>query len=131
MVAARTIHAWIRFVFFATTPLHAKAKASKRKTGSTNKQSTGMDIYEVLGLLNSDLYTYLHFKLFGGVNKIARENLMALPLPSLSPENHKKLRALVQEVIRTKDDRPLQDFVNLEIFDLTKEEVIYMESIFK
>ena len=91
----------------------------------------GMDIYEVLGLLNSDLYTYLHFKLFGGVNKIARENLMALPLPSLSPENHKKLRALVQEVIRTKDDRPLQDFVNLEIFDLTKEEVIYMESIFK
>jgi hypothetical protein len=39
VVTARTIHTWIRFVFFATALLHAKAKSSKRKTGSTNKQS--------------------------------------------------------------------------------------------
>lgn len=86
-----------------------------------------MDIYEVLGLLNSSLYSYLHLKLFGGVNKIARENLMALPLPNLSSANHHKLRELVQKTIQTGDHRVLEDFINMEIFHLTEEEVQYIE----
>jgi SAM-dependent methyltransferase len=37
----------------------------------------GLDIYTVMGFLNSQLYSYLNIKLFGGVNKIAKENLIA------------------------------------------------------
>ena len=86
-----------------------------------------MDIYEVLGLLNSDLYSYLHLKLFGGVNKIARENLMALPFPSLNLVNHEKLRALVNDAIENEDDGPLQDFIHFEIFNLTIEEIAHIK----
>ena len=87
-----------------------------------------MDIYEVLGLLNSDLYSYLHLKLFGGVNKIARENLMALPFPSLNLVNHEKLRALVKDAIENEDDGPLQDFIHFKIFNLTIEEISHIKN---
>ena len=50
-----------------------------------------LDIYAILALLNSNLYSYLHLKLFGGVNKIAKENLMALPLPKLSATQNKTI----------------------------------------
>jgi methylase of polypeptide subunit release factors len=84
---------------------------------------SGMDIYVVMGILNSDLYSYLHYKIFGGVNKIARENLMALPLPRLDSSNHEKLRELVQMVIRVGDDLELQTFINSTIFGLSDEEI--------
>jgi hypothetical protein len=90
-----------------------------------------MDIYEVLGLLNSDLYSYLHLKLFGGVNKIARENLMALPLPKMTAAKHLELRALVQEVMHSKDDRPLQDFINTDIFSLSDQEIAHIKNTLK
>ena len=84
---------------------------------------SGMDIYVVMGILNSDLYSYLHYKIFGGVNKIARENLMALPLPRLNSKNHEELRELVQTVIRVGDDRVLQTYINSTIFGLSDEEI--------
>jgi len=79
-------------------------------------------------LLNSDLYSYLHLKLFGGVNKIAKENLMALPLPELSSKQDETLRKLVLEVLETGDDSKVQAFVNRDIFNLTEQQITYLIS---
>jgi hypothetical protein len=87
-----------------------------------------LDAYTILGLLNSDLYTYLHLKLFGGVNKIAKENLMALPLPKLTDEQNKNLKEYVLRVIESGNDDLLQAYVNNEIFSLTEIEVGHIAS---
>jgi hypothetical protein len=87
---------------------------------------TGLDIYTIMGLLNSDLYSYLHLKLFGGVNKIAKENLMALPLPRLTKEEDEKMRMLVFETTESGDDSLLQTYINEEIFKLSHEEVLHI-----
>jgi hypothetical protein len=85
-----------------------------------------IDAYSLLGLLNSDLYSYLHLKLFGGVNKIAKENLMALPLPKLSQKQDLELKNLVLKAIENKNDSLVQDFINYEIFDLNVEQIQYI-----
>jgi hypothetical protein len=82
-----------------------------------------LDAYSILGLLNSDLYTYLHLKLFGGVNKIAKENLMALPFPKLTDEQNRNLTEYVFRAIESGDDDLLQAYINNEIFSLTETEV--------
>ena len=82
-----------------------------------------LDAYTILGLLNSDLYTYLHLKLFGGVNKIAKENLMALPFPKLTDEQNRNLTEYVFRAIESGDDDLLQAYINNEIFSLTETEV--------
>jgi predicted RNA methylase len=87
-----------------------------------------LDAYTILGLLNSDLYSYLHLKLFGGVNKIAKENLMALPFPKLTDEQNKNLNEYVLRAIKSGDDDLLQAYVNNEIFSLTETEVDHIAS---
>lgn len=89
------------------------------------------DVYSLLGLLNSDLYSYLHLKLFGGVNKIAKENLMALPLPKLSQKQDLELKNLVLKAIENKNDSLVQDFINYEIFDLNIEQIQYISEALK
>ena len=85
-----------------------------------------IDIYSLLGLLNSDLYSYLHLKLFGGVNKIAKENLMALPLPRLTQRQNETLKNLVLKTMDTGDDSQAQNYINEEIFDLSVEQVQFI-----
>jgi hypothetical protein len=87
-----------------------------------------LDPYTILGLLNSDVYSYLHLKLFGGVNKIAKENLMALPFPELTREQNANLKELVLQTIETGNDEALQVFINNEIFRLTESEIAHMGS---
>jgi type I restriction-modification system DNA methylase subunit len=88
-----------------------------------------LDVYTILALLNSDLYSYLHLKLFGGVNKIAKENLMALPLPGVSPQDTKEIKRLVKDVLAGKSDAPLQAYIERKIFNLTDAEVAYVRGI--
>lgn len=86
----------------------------------------GVDAYTILGLLNSDLYSYLHLKLFGGVNKIAKENLMALPLPKLTKEQDIKIKSLVLITIKTGNDEEIQQYINKELFQLTRSEISHI-----
>lgn len=88
----------------------------------------GLDIYAVAALLNSHLYSYLHLKLFGGVNKIAKENLMALPLPGISSVDGMVVRELTENAMRSGNDSSLQDYINRTLFGLTDSEIEYMES---
>ena len=85
-----------------------------------------LDPYTILGLLNSDVYSYLHLKLFGGVNKIAKENLMALPFPELTREQNANLKELVLQTIETGNDEALQVFINNEIFRFTESEIAHI-----
>jgi hypothetical protein len=85
-----------------------------------------IDVYSLLGLLNSDLYSYLHLKLFGGVNKIAKENLMALPLPKLTQKQNETLKNLVLKAMDTGDDSEVQNYINQEIFDISMEQVHFI-----
>ena len=85
-----------------------------------------LDIYTILALLNSNLYSYLHLKLFGGVNKIAKENLMALPLPGISTDENMAIKKLTQKTIQTENDEHLQNYINNEIFKLSENEIAYI-----
>ena len=85
-----------------------------------------LDAYCVLALLNSNLFSFIHYKMFGGVNKIAKENLMSLPLPKIAEKDKVTLVQLTKNVIRNGDDTDLQNFVNHQIFNLTETEIKYI-----
>lgn len=89
----------------------------------------GMDILVVMAFLNSNLYSYLHLKLFGGVNKVAKENLMELPLPGISTREKSMLSELVKKTIQQGDDTCLQDYINKDIFGLSGYEIGYINSL--
>jgi hypothetical protein len=86
-----------------------------------------LDIYTIMGILNSNLYSYLNIKLFGGVNKIAKENLQSLPIPKLSSSDNIYIKKLVMDIIEnnTTDDI-LQNYINKNIFNLTDVEIRYI-----
>lgn len=88
----------------------------------------GLNIYTVMALLNSNLYSYLHLKMFGGVNKIAKENLMALPLPGISKEQDEILKELTLDAMDREDDEYLQKYINEMIFNLTPDEIAYINN---
>lgn len=85
-----------------------------------------LDIYVIMALLNSNLYSYLHLKLFGGVNKIAKENLMALPLPGISTEKNVVIKELIGDSIQRENDEYLQKYINKKIFGLSENEIEYI-----
>jgi len=86
----------------------------------------GVDIYTIMGLLNSQIYSFLNIKMFGGVNKIAKENLQSLPLPKLSNTENLQIKELVLLAINTDDDTELQKFIHQNIFNLSEDEVEYI-----
>jgi hypothetical protein len=81
-----------------------------------------------MGLLNSELYSYLNLKLFGGVNKVSKENLQSLPLPKVSNEENEHIKNLVLLIIENGDDNELQKYINKNIFGLTEEEIKYINN---
>lgn len=83
----------------------------------------------VMGFLNSDLYSYLHYKLFGGVNKVAKENLSALPFPALTPKQKEELETLLSEVMSSGNDEIFQSYIAAEVFRLTEIEADYVKSV--
>ena len=90
----------------------------------------GYDIRAVMALLNSNLYSYLHLKMFGGVNKIAKENLMSLPFPKINEHQNKRLVELVYDSVEKCNDSELQAYINFSIFRLSEEEVRYIDRIY-
>ena len=86
----------------------------------------GFDIYTVMGILNSQLYSYLNIKLFGGVNKIAKENLQTLPFPKISNKQNLYIKELVMKVMETSDDSYLQNYIHKNIFGLSDSEIEYI-----
>jgi len=86
----------------------------------------GFDIYTIMGILNSQLYSYLNIKLFGGVNKIAKENLQKLPIPKISNKQNLYIKELVMKVMETSDDSYLQNYIHKNIFELSNSEIEYI-----
>jgi tRNA1(Val) A37 N6-methylase TrmN6 len=86
----------------------------------------GFDIHTIMGILNSQLYSYLNIKLFGGVNKIAKENLQALPIPKISEKQNLYIKELVIKVMKTDDDSYLQNYIHKDIFGLSTSEIKYI-----
>lgn len=86
----------------------------------------GFDMHTIMGILNSQLYSYLNIKLFGGVNKISKENLQALPIPKISNKQNLYIKELVMKVIETSDDSYLQNYIHKNIFGLSKSEIDYI-----
>ena len=76
--------------------------------------------------LNSQLYSYLNIKLFGGVNKIAKENLQKLPIPKISNRQNLYIKELVMKVMETSDDSYLQNYIHKNIFELSNSEIEYI-----
>jgi hypothetical protein len=87
----------------------------------------GYDIVSVMAFLNTDLYSYLHLKLFGGVNKIAKENLAALPFPAITTQQNKDIIKLTKAASSTGNDLLLQKYIDESIFGLNQTERNYIK----
>jgi len=113
-----------------------RLKVSIDKSGSLTTNSANIVIPKVPGhtietiaaLLNSDLYSFLNVKMFGGVNKVARENLEHLPMPRLSKKQANILTAMVR-AYDGDDDTALQEFVHVCIFGLTDSELAHIRNL--
>jgi len=79
----------------------------------------GNTIDTIAALLNSGLYSFLHIKMFGGVNKVARANLEALPLPQLNDIEIQR----IHNFLRNGDYSKAEEFIHTQIFALTDSEI--------
>ena len=68
----------------------------------------------------------MHLKLFGGVNKVAKENLMALPFPKIEADQDARLTLLARVAFDSGNNSDVNHFVNFELFELTQAQVDYM-----
>jgi len=89
----------------------------------------GYDAITTMSMLNSDLYSFLYIKLFGGVNKIGKEHLMALPFPKLSVPERNKIAKLYQKTLSESSDNELQNVIHREIFDLSDDEISHIRNV--
>lgn len=113
-----------------------RLKVAIDRSGSLTTNSANIIIPDVLGhsietvaaLLNSDLYSFLNVKMFGGVNKVARENLEHLPMPIISENQRKTLEALVRSYDGC-NDSSIQKYVHVEIFGLTSTEIAHIKGL--
>lgn len=88
-----------------------------------------LSIESVLGLLNSNLYSYLNKKLFGEI-KTSKLNLQNLPFPEFSASENGRLTRAVRNILSGKrtDDQEVQDFVN-NYYGLSEKQVDYIASV--
>ena len=105
------------------------------RTGSLTINSANIFIPKIPGyssetvaaFLNSDLYSYLNLKMFGGVNKVAKENLMAMPFPRISTNLNAQITELVKEAESSQDDYKIQRLICEEIYGLSKDQIRYIQ----
>lgn len=84
-----------------------------------------LSIRALLALLNSELYQYLHLKLFGEI-KILQGNLVQLPLPFLTEEEDKLLASCVERIEEAGMDEKIQAFI-YQFYGLDPEMVIHIK----
>ena len=117
---------------YKTINKHIKIAIDDTQSLTTNSANIiipniiGLDTHTIMGILNSQLYSYLNIKLFGGVNKIAKENLQALPLPNISDKENLYIKELVMKAMETSDDSYLQNYIHKNIFKLSESEIKYI-----
>lgn len=128
-VAPDSVYRAPQKLVYKTINKHIKVALDESQTLTTNSANiiipniVGLDIHTIMGLLNSHLYSYLNIKLFGGVNKIAKENLQALPIPEISQKQNSDMKELVIRAMKTSDDSDLQNYVHQDIFELSESEI--------
>jgi len=79
----------------------------------------GNTVDTLAALLNSGLYSFLNVKLFGGVNKVARANLEALPIPEFDELSITRIRHMIQK----EEFEELERYIHENVFGLTPLEV--------
>jgi predicted RNA methylase len=92
-------------------------------------QIPGYNALTVMAFLNSDLYSFLYMKLFGGVNKIGKEHLMHLPFPKITASQRNKIDKLCRCAISRGSDDDLQTLIHKEVFELTDKEIEYLRDV--
>ena len=131
-VAPNNVYRAPQKLVYKTINKHIKIAIDDTQSLTTNSANIiipniiGFDIYTIMGILNSQLYSYLNIKLFGGVNKIAKENLQTLPFPKISNKQNLYIKELVMKVMETSDDSYLQNYIHKNIFGLSKSEIEYI-----
>jgi hypothetical protein len=85
----------------------------------------GNTIETLAALLNSDLYSFLNIKLFGGVNKVARANLEALPLPVFESDQI----TTICNLVAAKEYYAAENFIQRQIFGLSDIEILHLHKV--
>jgi len=132
-VAPDSLYRSPKKLVYKTINKHIKVAIDESGSLTTNSANilipniVELDIYTIMGILNSQLYSYLNIKLFGGVNKIAKENLQALPIPRLSTKENDYIKKLVIDIVENETtDDVLQNYINKDIFKLSDDEILYI-----
>lgn len=88
----------------------------------------GNNEYSISLLLNSHLYSFVNQKLHGGVNKISRENLEALPLPMFTVKELDSIEQNIKAFLTgLKTEQDLQEHV-YDYFGLSVQQILFVES---
>lgn len=90
-----------------------------------------MSIKTVLAFLNSELFTYLHQKMFGEL-KILKGNLVQLPFPEISPALDRKISSLTERVMAGSSDaeHQLQNEI-YSLFNLSDGQIEHIRHVLK
>lgn len=73
----------------------------------------------IAAVLNSSMVSFLHARLTGGVNKIGKENLLALPLPIIERVDDQALCRIMAKGFSESVIRQLDEYVSIEMYGLT------------
>lgn len=73
----------------------------------------------IAAVLNSSMVSFLHTRLTGGVNKIGKENLIALPLPVIERGHDQAICRIMAEGFSESVIRQLDEYVSIEMYGLT------------
>ncbi len=131
-VAPDEIYRWPEKLVYQT--ISKVIKVAMDSTGSLTSNSAnivipsipGYDTRAVMAFLNSPLYSFLYLKLFGGVNKIGKEHLRALPFPALDSSTGALISAMVKEVERGEPTDDLDTFIVEQVFGLNRSTLAYI-----
>jgi hypothetical protein len=77
-------------------------------------------------VLNSSFVSFLYLKLFGGVNKIGKEHLLALPIPNMTDAIDDWLSSQVAALVVGEMPPEVDAYISRELYGLSPEEHSYV-----
>jgi len=124
----------VKLVYKTISPILTVAldRTKSLTTNSANiivPEGLQMSPESLVAILNSSVASYLYVKLSGRVNKIGKEHLLALPIPSVTCAQDDELRELVCGDMNAATMLRIDNYVANELYDLDGTETLYIRKV--
>jgi hypothetical protein len=126
----------IKLVYKTISPILTVAldRTKSLTTNSANiivPDGVAMSPESLAAILNSSAASYLYVKLSGKVNKIGKEHLLSLPIPSVTRAQDEEIRQLLGDGTNAGRNQRLDDYVANQLYGLDDTEMIYIKSVLR